>query len=55
MRLDFNRFGGGKFMLNAFNVFFNIDRHPAADRLLLNLVRHAATLARKSPAKPPAG
>ena len=49
---------GGKFILNALNVLANIDRHPAADRLLLNLVRHARKLAgetrKTSRAKPAA-
>jgi hypothetical protein len=50
--------GGGKFILNALSVLSNIDRHPAADRLLLNLVRHARKLAGEvmqvKPAKPAA-
>ena len=34
--------GRGQYILNALAVLDNIDRHPAADRLLLNLIRHAA-------------
>ncbi|MFA7158738.1 MAG: glycoside hydrolase family 2 TIM barrel-domain containing protein [Kiritimatiellia bacterium] len=50
--------GGGVYILNALNVLSNIDWHPAADRLLLNLVRHARKLAGEArqakPAKPAA-
>ena len=35
-------FGGGHFLINTFAVLENIDTHPAADRLLLNLVQYAA-------------
>ncbi|CAK4842174.1 unnamed protein product [Aphanomyces euteiches] len=31
----------GQFILNALNILGNIDIHPAADRLLLNLIQHA--------------
>ncbi|MFC3801132.1 glycoside hydrolase family 2 protein [Cohnella sp. GCM10012308] len=33
----------GRFFLNALNVLAHIDRHPAADRLLLNLIRYSQT------------
>lgn len=36
------RHGEGRFVLNAFRVLENIDAHPAADRMLLNLIRYAA-------------
>jgi len=36
------RFGEGMFIVNTRNVLGNLDRHPAADRLMLNLVRYAA-------------
>ncbi len=36
------RVGAGKLILNTFNLLDNVDKHPAADRLLLNLVRYAA-------------
>jgi len=35
-------FGKGRFLLNIFNIIDNIDKHPAADRLLLNMINHAA-------------
>lgn len=34
----------GRFLLNAMNVLAQIDCHPAADRLLLNLIRYAQTI-----------
>ena len=33
--------GAGRIVLNTFNILDNVDRHPAADRLLLNLVDYA--------------
>jgi hypothetical protein len=36
------RFGNGMFILNTLKVLENIDNHPAADRLLLNLIGYAA-------------
>jgi len=36
------RFGQGLFTLNSLNIVENVDRHPAADRLLLNLIEYAA-------------
>jgi hypothetical protein len=33
--------GPGRLILNAFRLLENLDQHPAADRLLLNLVRYA--------------
>ncbi len=38
------RLGAGSFVLNSVNVVGQIDKHPAADRLLLNLIRHARVL-----------
>ncbi len=38
-------FGEGKFMLNTLPVLGNLDQHPAADRLLLNMIAHAAKTA----------
>ncbi len=37
------KFGAGQFFVNTFPILENIDTHPAADRLLLNLVQYAAT------------
>ena len=36
-------FGEGNFMVNTFPILDQLDRHPAADRLLLNLVQFAAS------------
>jgi hypothetical protein len=36
------RFGAGRIILNTFNILQNVDQHPAADRLLMNLIRYAA-------------
>ncbi len=38
-------FGEGSLLLNTFNVLDNLDRHPAADRLLLNMIGQAARTA----------
>jgi hypothetical protein len=46
--------GAGKIILNTFNLLDQVDRHPAADRLLLNLVASAAETAKGSPAALPA-
>ncbi|NLV44027.1 MAG: hypothetical protein GXY07_05965 [Candidatus Hydrogenedentes bacterium] len=36
-------FGAGKIIVNTFNILDNIDRHPAADRMLLNMIEYALT------------
>jgi hypothetical protein len=36
------RLGAGRFVINTLRVLENLDRHPAADRLLLNLIDYAA-------------
>ncbi len=36
------RFGAGRIVLNTFNILDNVDKHPAADRLLLNIIKHSA-------------
>jgi hypothetical protein len=43
--LSVYRFGAGRIILNTFNVLDNVDKHPAADRLLMNLIRYAARTA----------
>ena len=35
--------GAGRFILNTFNLLDQVGTHPAADRLLLNLIHYAAT------------
>jgi len=37
------KFGAGLFIVNSFPVLDWVDKHPVADRFLLNLVKHAAT------------
>jgi hypothetical protein len=37
-------FGHGNFILNTLNILDNIGRHPAADQLLINLIRYASSL-----------
>jgi hypothetical protein len=37
------RFGAGRFTLNTIPILENLDRHPAADRLLINLINEAGT------------
>jgi hypothetical protein len=34
-------FATGKFLINTLNILENIDVHPAADQLMLNLIRYA--------------
>ncbi len=34
-------FGAGGFYLNAFPILENVDHHPVADRMLLNMIQHA--------------
>jgi hypothetical protein len=36
------RFGAGRIVLNTLNILDNVDKHPAADRLLLNIIKYAA-------------
>jgi hypothetical protein len=45
--------GAGQFMVNTFSILDNVDLHPAADRLLLNLIQHAAEPTRESVAPLP--
>jgi len=40
--------GAGQIILNAFRLLENINHHPAADRLLLNIIRYAANRARRA-------
>jgi hypothetical protein len=36
------KFGSGQFIINSFPIMEWVDKHPVADRLLLNLVKHGA-------------
>jgi hypothetical protein len=45
------RVGAGRLILNTFNILENLDKHPAADRLLLNLIRYS-TRATTEPTAP---
>ncbi|MBI2194961.1 MAG: hypothetical protein HYU36_23520 [Planctomycetes bacterium] len=48
------RLGAGRFLLNTLKVLENIDVHPAADRLLLNMIRYAAGFMKGPPVRLPA-
>ena len=43
-------FGAGKLLLNTFNILDQVDQHPAADQLLLNLIACAAESTKGPPA-----
>ena len=45
------KFGAGQFIVNTFPILENIDKHPVADRLLLNLIQYAMDSA-QGPATP---
>ena len=49
-----HRLGAGRFVLNTMLIRQNLGKHPAADRLLLNMLRYAAADAKKPPAELPA-
>ncbi|MBV9306881.1 MAG: hypothetical protein JOZ45_12115, partial [Acidobacteriaceae bacterium] len=38
------QFNAGQFIFNSFPILENIDKHPVADRMLLNLIRYSADL-----------
>ena len=52
--LSVYRFGAGRIILNTFNILDNVDKHPAADRLLMNLINYAARSATESLTPPSA-
>lgn len=43
------RLGAGSFIINNCRVLENLGMHPAADRLLLNMIRHAGSLVAATP------
>lgn len=47
-------FGSGKFVLNTFRILDNIDKHPAADRMLFNLIAYASEATGQPVTPPPA-
>jgi hypothetical protein len=49
------RFGEGRFVVNTLPIMENVDSHPAADRLLLNLISYAAGFVGKPLSELPAG
>ena len=49
------RFGKGCFMLNGLPLLSNLDRHPAADRLMLNFIAYGLTKGKERLAKATAG
>jgi hypothetical protein len=48
-------FGEGHFIVNTFPILEQLDRHPAADRLLINLLQYGGSMAEKPQASLPAG
>jgi hypothetical protein len=46
-------FGAGRFIVNTFNVLENLGIHPAADRMVLNMINYAQQLVRPKPAPLP--
>ncbi|HEY5909927.1 MAG TPA: sugar-binding domain-containing protein [Verrucomicrobiae bacterium] len=40
--LSVHRFGAGRIILNTFAILENVDKHPAADALLMNMISFAA-------------
>ena len=53
LMLSVHKLGAGRFLLNTLRLRDNLDTHPAADRLLLNLLRYAARDARQPVAELP--
>lgn len=49
------KFGAGQFIVNSFPIIEHVDKHPVADRLLLNLANHAATFTSGPAVALPAG
>jgi Glycosyl hydrolases family 2, TIM barrel domain/Glycosyl hydrolases family 2, sugar binding domain/Glycosyl hydrolases family 2 len=54
LMLAVDRFGAGRFVLNTLRIRENLGTHPAAERLLRNLLRFAGREARGPAAEPPA-
>ena len=46
-------FGSGRFILNTLLIRENLGQHPAAERLLRNLLRYAASETSKLPSELP--
>jgi hypothetical protein len=47
------KFGAGQFFVNSFSILENVDKHPTADRLMLNLIQHAVKSTVDAPVPPP--
>ena len=54
LTVSVHKLGAGKFTLNTLRIRENLGRNPAADRLLLNMLRHAARDAGNPPVELPA-
>jgi hypothetical protein len=52
--LGLYNFGSGRFVVNSFPILENLGKHPVADRLLLNMVKYAASFPSGPAARPPA-
>jgi hypothetical protein len=48
------KFGAGRFVVSTFPVLQQAERHPVADRMLLNAIREAAAFVGPPPADLPA-
>jgi hypothetical protein len=53
LTLSVHEFGAGRFVLNTLHIRENLGAHPAADRLLLNLLKYAARDSGRPPAALP--
>jgi hypothetical protein len=42
LMLSVHEFGTGRFILNSLRIRDNLGKHPAADRLLLNMIQYVA-------------
>ncbi|MGO8752027.1 MAG: hypothetical protein ACLQNE_39300 [Thermoguttaceae bacterium] len=45
------RFGAERFIINTLRILENLDKNPAADRLLVNRIRYAAGLVERTPGR----
>jgi hypothetical protein len=48
-----HKLGSGRFILNSLRILENVDKNPAADRILLNMINYACKLAKDLPVELP--
>jgi len=53
LMVSVHELGAGRFVLNTLNIRQNLGKHPAAERLLRNMLRDAARDVKKPPAELP--